>query len=131
MTNKDLITYLTDKAAVGREELIARFGGGYEVPPREKLASSYIAARIARGLASARDSEGRRRFLAKRGKDGTQFINIDKCRDITSLRDIKGRVAANIDGQKVSLDKVKLRIKSVRQMSLSDLPPDGGEGGKR
>jgi hypothetical protein len=92
---------------------LERFADRYRVPPYEKLARSYLAAKIAQGLASARDGDGRRLILAKRGKDGVRYVNITACRKLPVLRHIRQRIQKDIVGQGASLEKVELQIAAV------------------
>ena len=113
MGHKDLITYMSGKEAVGREEIIKLFGHAYELPPYEKLARSYIAAKISQAMAKARDGEGRRLILAKRGRGEVQYVNIPACKDTDMLEHIKRRIVRDIFGQKASLEKVDLRLEII------------------
>jgi hypothetical protein len=120
MRNRELLEFMDGREVIDREEIIARFGNFYKIPSYEKLSKSYIAAKIARSLASARDEDGRRLVLARRGKDGIQYVNIEVCKSLPILRHIRRRIENDIIGQGASLEKVDLRIEAV----------DGEVGGK-
>jgi len=127
MNSKKIIDFMTDKEIVSHNEIATRFGSGYEIPPYEKLVGRYISSKISQALASARDEKGRRRFLSKRNKSGTQVVNIAKCKDICSLENIVTRIRKDIAGQDDSLKKVELQLEKIRQLGFSDFPPDGGD----
>ena len=116
---------MANKSAVSREELIMRFGADIKIPPYEKLIRKHITAKIGRAMASARDEYGRRRFLAKRNGGKTEFINVDKCTDVSALKDIKNRFMKDIIGREKTLDNINLQLRHIRQLSLSDFP--GGD----
>jgi len=78
--NKKIVDFMTDKEIVSHSEIVARFGGGYEIPPYETLSQRYISSKVSQALASARDENDRRRFLSKREKAGTQVVNIANCK---------------------------------------------------
>ncbi len=130
MANKDLIAYMDGKAVVDKEEIIALFSDNYEIPSYDKLAKSYIASKISQAFASVRDEKGRRVILAKRGKDGIQYVNIPACIDIVALKHIKKRILRDILGQRASLEKVEFRI-DVLKTGLPDGDPTGHSGGEQ
>ncbi|MDR2634890.1 MAG: hypothetical protein LBC13_02800 [Clostridiales bacterium] len=113
MSNKELLKFIDGREIVGREEMIARFGDNYKVPPYEKLSKSYIASKIAQVLSKARDGDGRRLVLAKRGKDGVHYVNIDVCESLPVLLHIQNRIERDIIGQGASLEKVETRIEAL------------------
>lgn len=113
MSNKELFDFVESKGEIDREEMIARFGANYRVPSYEKLSKSYIASRIAQGLSAARDEEGRRLVLAKRGKDNTVYVNIVACKSIKTLTHIRGRIEKDINGQTASLEKVDIQLEGL------------------
>lgn len=114
--NKEILAFMDGKEIVSREEIIARFRYRYKIPSYEKLLKSYIAAKIAQELSAARDEDGRRLILAKRGKDGVHYVSIDICKNITVLRHIRRRFEHDIIGQELSLDKVDSRISTIEKM---------------
>ena len=120
MNNKKIIAFMSGKKAVGREEMIMRFGADYSIPSYEKLIGSYIASKIAQALASARDEEGRRLFLAKLNCNKIEYVNIENCTDISSLGHIRNRIANNILGQEASLEKVDMRLKNILRSGGDD-----------
>ena len=124
--NKKIIDFMTDKEIVSHTEIVMRFGSGYEIPPYETLAGRYMVSKISQALSRARDKEGYRRFLSKRGESGTQVVNIANCKDASPLEEIKKRIRKDIAGQGASLKRVKLQIEKIRQLGFSDFPPDGG-----
>lgn len=113
MSNKDLLAFVSGKEIVDRDEIIARFGDRYKIPSYEKLCKSYIASKIAQALAAARDEDGRRLVLAKRGKDGVQYVSIDVCKNLSVLIHIQNRIENDIIGQSASLEKVDSRIEAI------------------
>ncbi|MCL2369684.1 MAG: hypothetical protein FWC80_00410 [Firmicutes bacterium] len=115
MGNKDLLSYMNGRESAGRDEIIKLFGDTYKLPSYEKLANCYIAAKISQALRAARDEEGRRLILAKRGKGEIQYINIPACTDRGSLEHIKRRITRDIIGQRASLEKVDLRLETVQR----------------
>ena len=123
--NNKIVMFMDGKEAVSREEMVMRFGSGYKAPSYNVLAGRYMAAKIARVLASVRDEAGRRIFLAKRSGGKIEYVNIEKCTDISSPEHIRNRIKNDISGCEASLEKVDLRIKDIRQLSISDLPPNG------
>ncbi|GHU97980.1 hypothetical protein FACS1894211_00910 [Clostridia bacterium] len=114
MSNKrELLAFVDGKEMIDREEIIARFGDGYKIPPYEALRRKYIAAKIAQGFSQARDEDGRRLVLARRSRDGVQYVNIDICKNLVPLEDIRRRIENDIIGQSASLEKVDNRIAVV------------------
>jgi hypothetical protein len=117
MSNRqELLAFVGGREMIDREEIIARFGSSYRVPSYEKLSKSYIAAKIAQGFAQARDGDGRRIVLARRGKDGVQYVNIDVCKSPVPVEDIRRRIENDIIGQGASLEKVGNRIAVVGKL---------------
>ena len=114
MRNRELLEFMLSREYAFREDIISRFGNRYEVPPYKKLAESYIASKIAQDLASARDGDGRRCILARRGRGGTQYVNIGRCRDTLALKHIRKRIQKDILGQEASLEKVDFRLNSIQ-----------------
>jgi hypothetical protein len=113
MSNKDLLAFVGGKEVVTREEIIALFGDNYKIPSYEKLSKSYIASKIAQSLATARDEDGRRCILARRGREGVHYVNIDICKDLPVLVHIHSRIENDIIGQSASYEKVDSRIKAI------------------
>ena len=121
LNNAALLAYMEDKAEAGRAEIIELFGGTYEIPSYTKLAESYVATKISQTLAASRDEKGRRNILAKRGKDGTKYINVPLSSDFEALNHIRKRIMNDISGQQESLQKIQLQIDDI-----CNPPPDGG-----
>ena len=129
MRKRELLEFMAHREYACREDIIERFGDRYEVPPYEKLAESYIASKIAQDLASARDEEGMRCILARRGRGGTQYVNVGRCRNVLALKHIKGRIQNDIAGQKLSLKKVDLRLEQLsffKGIIPKGIMPEGG-----
>jgi homoaconitase/3-isopropylmalate dehydratase large subunit len=111
--NKELFAYVETKETVDREELVQLFGDRYAVPSYEMLSERYIAGKIAQDLSAARDEEHRRLILAARYKEGIKYVFISSCKNSRMLQKIKLRIAADIHGQEVSLNKVNTQLKGL------------------
>lgn len=115
MKAKDLIIEYVDKKSISnKEELIAIIMDKVETPEAEELRKRYLASVISRVVATVTDDEGRRCILAKRGADGTKYVNLEQCKDLSILNDIKQRLVKEIGGRKRSLKKVDLKITAVQ-----------------
>lgn len=115
MKAKDLIIDYVDKQSISdKEELIAIIIDKVETPDEEELRKRYLASIVNRIVATVKDGEGRRCILAKRGADGTKYVNIKQCEDLDILKEIRRRIKKDIGGQNRSLKQVDLRITAVQ-----------------
>lgn len=115
MKAKDLIIEYVDKQSISdKEELLAIIMDKVETPEAEELRKRYLASVISRVVATVRDADGQRCILAKRGSDGTKYINLETCNDLDILKAIKNSLVKEIGGRNRSLKKVDLKITAVQ-----------------
>jgi hypothetical protein len=69
-----------------------------------------------RMMASYRDNQGRREILAT---DGGEYVIIEYCENITTLKTVRKRLQTQIAGLDNSVSKVSGRIHTIK-----DLPPN-------
>lgn len=112
-----IIDFVEGQGITDKDELIAILENKIDIPDYELLVERYIASIANRIVATVKDSRGRRCILAKRGTDGTKYVNLNKCSDLKVLKEIKSRIQKEIDGRHNSLNMVDLKITAV-QMNI-------------
>jgi len=113
MGYKKVLAYMEGREIVDREEVITVFGNDYVVPSYDKLKRSYIASKISQAMAKARNDEGHRFILAKRGRGGVQYVNVPICKNSFDLWHIKKRIRKDILGHRTSLKTVSIRLGDI------------------
>lgn len=114
MKAKDLIIEYVDKQSISDKEELIAIMDKVETPEADELRKRYLASIISRAVATVRDADGRRCILAKRDADGTKYVNLEQCKDLNILQEIKKRLQKEIGGRNRSLKKVDLKITAVQ-----------------
>ncbi len=110
MQNDFIVDIVTKKDITDRDELVVLLWDKVETPSESELRRRYIATKVNHIIATIRDKDGQRGVLAKRGTDGTKYVNLQKCNDLKILDEIKKRLEREIKGRTQSLKKVQKKI---------------------
>lgn len=101
-------------------ELIKTYDDAIDI---ERLIDKEYKAKATRLMATFKDEKGIRDiFTIKNNEDLSEYININRSKELEDLDKVKVRLVSNIQGNQRSLDKVKTRMILVEgQQTVFDL----------